>query len=275
MASTSVIACARCGTSNFSNRTGCLSCGAQLPADEKTQGAKWWGDIDSDSLGSLAIYIGCVVAIPLWIQGKWDDLGILVRIYLAGMFFLWVFFPLWFFANFIRTFSIYDRNMARIGMRRNIFIGLMQEKQSVSYSENIWFATINVLITSLMSWLIFPVEAYRFLKRLAYRWRMPRALKELDWTLKHHQVTPLDVARFDAKMAETLLGRRLTQDECDSRQQQLDRNGIDVKMTEVMALTNGEGISERPHSRYTTKTQPGTKEHVDLTDNMVVSEPLE
>jgi hypothetical protein len=54
--------------------------------------------------------------------------------------------------------------------------------------------------------------------------------------LKNHLLSPLDVVRFDVKMAEAVLGRPLTQEECNSRQEQLDANGIDVKMTEVIAL---------------------------------------
>ena len=275
MAAKTVIACAQCGTKNISNRVSCISCHSELPADEKAQGAKWWGDIDSDSLWSLAIYIGCVVGIPVWLTGKWGDLGILVQLYLAGMILFWVYYPLWFFTNFVRTFSIFDRNMAQLGMRRNIFVGVMQEKQSVSYSENLWFATINVLMISLLSWLILLRALYILLKRIAYRWRTPKAIKEIEWTLKHHLLAPLDVARFDAKMAETLLGRRLTQEESDSRQRQFDRNDVDVKMSEVIALNSGEGISERPHSRHTTKNQQANDGHHHLTENVTVCEPAQ
>jgi hypothetical protein len=39
-------------------------------------------------------------------------------------------------------------------------------------------------------------------------------------------------------MAEILLGRSLTKEECDSKQEQLDANGVAVKMTEVIALNS-------------------------------------
>jgi hypothetical protein len=128
--------------------------------------------------------------------------------------------------------------MAQIGMRRDIFLGEMQNKQDVSYSANFIRGSFGFLLASLLSWFVYLFDAYRSIKQRLASWQRPKAIKEMQWVLKNHLLSPLDVVRFDVKMTEILLGRSLTKEECDSRQEQLDANGVAVKMTEVIALNS-------------------------------------
>lgn len=206
----------------------------------------------------LFLLAGAVVFL-IWLQSKWDDLGEFTQIYLVGMISYWARCGLRIIANCMRRFSCFDQNMAKIGMTRNIILGgfqgrvfrdflgieLVGKQNFLASLEDIFLSIFLVLLTSLLSWFAFVVDAFSFIKRIIYRRRIPRTIRELQWTLKNHDLSPVDVLRFDVKIAEALLHRRLTKEECDIRQQTLNERGIVVQMLDVIALNDNGTISEK------------------------------
>jgi len=209
----------------------------------KTESLKpqWLSNVDTDALCGVLFILALPIIFLIGLNAKWDALGLLAQVYLVGVVSYWARWILTVLANCFRLLSVFDRNMAQIGLRRNIFIGTMQETRTMDYSANFVAAAFGIFIASLLSWFVYLVDAYRFVRRRLARWQTPKTIKEFEWVLKNHLLSSLDVVRFDVKMAEALLGRALTQEECDSRQEQLDANGIAIKMTEVIALNNREG----------------------------------
>jgi hypothetical protein len=214
-----------------------ICCNSLLTGHEAQTRVKWWLSQEKlDSFAAEAFLLGCPVAFLVWLYIKWHALGAFTQIYSIGVISYWLWWIFGVLMNCIRLLSTYDRNLAQIGMRRNLFVGVMEDRR---YLSSGLLAALGVLVFSLLSWFVYFLEAYRFIKRLLYRWRRPKAIKEIEWIVKHHLLSPLDVGRFDVKtQQEIALGRKLTEKECQNWQQQLDDRGIDVKMTEVLALND-------------------------------------
>jgi hypothetical protein len=82
---------------------------------------QWLSNIDTDALCAFLFILGLPIAFLIWLYAKWDSLGFLTQIYLAGVVSYWVRWILKVIANYFRLLSTFDRNMAQIGMRRDIF----------------------------------------------------------------------------------------------------------------------------------------------------------
>ena len=208
---------------------------------------QWLSNIDTDVLCAVLFLLALPIGIIFWLYVKWNTFGFLTQIYVAGVVSYWLRWILKVIANCFRLLSTYDRNMAQIGMRRNIFLGDMQNKGNMSYFTNLMMGLFGFFVASLLSWFVYLLDVYRFIKQRFVRWQRPKAIKEMEWVLRNHLLSPLDVVRFDVKMAEVLLGRSLTKEECDSRQEQLDAEGIDIKMTDVLAINNRETEKSAAH----------------------------
>lgn len=133
--------------------------------------------------------------------------------------------------------SITDRNLAQIGMRRNIFTGEFEPKGARSFGEKLVYATLGFFLTSLLSWFVYVVEIYMFIKRRITKWNRPKEIKRLDWVIKNHLLKPFDMVRFDIQISEIALGRTWTTEEYNNYQQDLTDRGIDVKIADVLAVS--------------------------------------
>jgi hypothetical protein len=199
------------------------------------------------ALGPVVSLIFLAAAIE-GLRDSWGALGPLTRIYLTGVISYWLWFLFTVFANCLRTFSIFDKNMAQMGLRRDVFTGLMAEKQSLlEYLERVWDTAPALAVASLLSWFVYFLEFYWAIREALANWKKPRKLKEIEWVLKHHLLSPLDVVRFNVKATEIILGRRLTEEECNSWQKQLDARGVDIKMSQVLELSGYDSDSAQTH----------------------------
>jgi hypothetical protein len=97
---------------------------------------QWLNNVDTDALCALLFILGLPIAFLIWLYVKWNSLSFVVQVYLAGVISYWFRWILKVIANCFRLLSVFDRNMAQIGMRRDVFLGGMQDKQDFTYFAN-------------------------------------------------------------------------------------------------------------------------------------------
>jgi hypothetical protein len=127
-------------------------CELRMRAAMKSMSLKsqWFADVDTDSLCAVLFVLACPIVFLWWIKGKWQDLGFLTQTYLVGVVSYWVYWILKILANCIHLLSVFDRNMAQIGLRRNIFLGTMQDKWTINHSNSFIVAAFGFFIASLL-----------------------------------------------------------------------------------------------------------------------------
>ena len=179
-----------------------------------------------------------VLSLPFWAYLFWQDGQIQTRFYLTGMVAYWVFGILCVIARWFRRLSIGDRNLAQIGMLRNVFTGQIIPKENIIYPENLSNSLFGLFLMSLLSWLAFVVDLVIFGKHSWQKWKRPQEVKRIQWIIQNNRLGILDVVRLDIKCAEAILARNFTEAEYEAYEQEMVDRGIDVKISDVIALNN-------------------------------------
>jgi hypothetical protein len=176
-----------------------------------------------------------VFALPFFVFYFWNTGEGLTKFYLAGVVAYWIRWIILIARNCFRLLSIFDRNMAQIGMRRDIFTGKFVVKAQSDFGHRLALGAFGFFLMSLLSWLVFAIDFFLFIKVQFNKWNTPAEIKAIHWRLRNVLLKPLDVARFDVKAAELTIGRNFTDAEYDEYQQDMDSRGVNVKMADVRA----------------------------------------